>query len=856
MARNQRGIFATEGFGELGTKELSKPLQPTVARVQGLEAAAIRAGQAQVRAAEAQARSSAALGNIFEVTGKAVREARKQGVVSGVEQQLQGLELGAKAFSDPQVADLVFSQAAQNDPVVRNAQEQYNQLNLAAQQGRISDNFLRVQAEKITRSAINQSPGFRNEILGAAKQSIGFDPTGSAFRALEKQFSGAGKTPQQQAQLAKEKEVARLMATTGITRNQAERSIANSVRLEMVQNELELKKIQGTSTVEDGMRLVDNVDLAFQMQFSSNLLTQIKQQGGIKDIEGAVAQMKVARLQLKQGLADQLQQQQIPASNQRSIFAEFDKSTVQIEEQLRDGTYIKFLENKKEEAILLTENNLLVNPTMRTIYTIGKSPGMAQTMDLMSKYISDPRQFELLEQTNPALYAAFQSQGITNHIEFSKSLQQVTPMAYNGAIGSNNVEKSLIGTVSIDTIKHDETTPEQKTRALETTLNNVGEIQTLAAFNNNKIRQQVQANPELRKRFENVTTSVLSSGVDNLASNLSQVGAEDFLVNNQLVYNEDTGLFEVPQNVLVSTINNPFVRATGGTIGISPGATAEEVFGPPTEVQAINSEVEKLNTVLRLHDKYKFILNLPPDKKTFANQILQNVQEKTKSLKQQRNQNVTDQLNGAELEDGIQGRSGEINVSDLNNVDVEISVQVPARYSSSLDSIQLASQKVGINPNHLAAIAKVESGLNPRAKAPTSSASGLFQFINGTWSSMVNKYGKQTGIGMGDRFNPDANAVMGALFIRDNARFLERKLGREPNLRELYLAHFSGPGKAAKVLRQIESNPNAPASSVYSPAEIRANRAIFYSRGKLLTIEQAFNRLTNKVVKAANVQEG
>lgn len=162
-------------------------------------------------------------------------------------------------------------------------------------------------------------------------------------------------------------------------------------------------------------------------------------------------------------------------------------------------------------------------------------------------------------------------------------------------------------------------------------------------------------------------------------------------------------------------------------------------------------------------------------------------------------------------------------------------------------ALEKGSSVSGVDTKDLAAIAKVESALNPRAKARTSSASGLFQFIDGTWRGMVRKYGKQYGISMGDRFNPEANAIMGALFTRDNINTLKRSLGRQPDIREVYLAHFSGVGKAIKVIKALENNPNAHVSTVYSQAEIRANRGILQG-----SLQNAFRRLTDKVVRARN----
>jgi soluble lytic murein transglycosylase-like protein len=87
------------------------------------------------------------------------------------------------------------------------------------------------------------------------------------------------------------------------------------------------------------------------------------------------------------------------------------------------------------------------------------------------------------------------------------------------------------------------------------------------------------------------------------------------------------------------------------------------------------------------------------------------------------------------------------------------------------------AQTAGVDPGFMLAMAKQESGFNPNAKAPTSSATGLYQFTRGTWRTMVDKYGAQYGIGLGDINDPKANAIMGGLYAKDNKAELENSLG-------------------------------------------------------------------------------
>lgn len=106
------------------------------------------------------------------------------------------------------------------------------------------------------------------------------------------------------------------------------------------------------------------------------------------------------------------------------------------------------------------------------------------------------------------------------------------------------------------------------------------------------------------------------------------------------------------------------------------------------------------------------------------------------------------------------------------------------------DIIVAAANQYGIPVEYALATAQRESGFNPKAKNPNSSASGLFQFIDGTWKD----YGR------GDVFDPYANADAFGRYTQNSANLLS-KAGYDPSAGNLYLAHFLGPGGALNALK-------------------------------------------------------
>lgn len=166
---------------------------------------------------------------------------------------------------------------------------------------------------------------------------------------------------------------------------------------------------------------------------------------------------------------------------------------------------------------------------------------------------------------------------------------------------------------------------------------------------------------------------------------------------------------------------------------------------------------------------------------------------------------------------------------------------------------EAVSKLTGVDPLALHVFAGIESTFNYLAKAPTSSATGWFQFINSTWDEMIAKYSNRFGLPPDTkdrklRLDPRINALMGAMLLSDNRNYLRSRIGREPTLVDLYCAHFMGAGGASSFLRTMARNPNAVGATAM-PKEAAANRWIFYSRGVPLTFIQIYNSFTAKVNK-------
>lgn len=153
-------------------------------------------------------------------------------------------------------------------------------------------------------------------------------------------------------------------------------------------------------------------------------------------------------------------------------------------------------------------------------------------------------------------------------------------------------------------------------------------------------------------------------------------------------------------------------------------------------------------------------------------------------------------------------------------------------------AIQNASEKSGVDFAYLLQQAKAESSFNADAEAKTSSASGLYQFIESTWLTMVDRFGDKYGIDpnaneeeiLNLRKDPDIASHMAAEFAGENKRYLDRNWGGDAGATELYFAHFLGAGQASSFLKAHDDNPLQSAAALF-PKAAEANKAVFYDKG-------------------------
>jgi Transglycosylase SLT domain len=195
---------------------------------------------------------------------------------------------------------------------------------------------------------------------------------------------------------------------------------------------------------------------------------------------------------------------------------------------------------------------------------------------------------------------------------------------------------------------------------------------------------------------------------------------------------------------------------------------------------------------------------------------------------------------------------------------------IPPNTENVLSALRRAADETGTDFGYLLTTAMRESSLNPKAQAATSSATGLFQFIEQTWLGTMKQHGSEHGLGtyadaitvgnngrytvadaalkqeiLALRKDPTTAALMAGEMTSQVRGDMEAALGRGVSAGELYVAHFLGPKAAISMIKAAEATPKAPAADMF-PQAASANRSIFYAGGQARSVSSVLASLTAK----------
>jgi hypothetical protein len=148
-----------------------------------------------------------------------------------------------------------------------------------------------------------------------------------------------------------------------------------------------------------------------------------------------------------------------------------------------------------------------------------------------------------------------------------------------------------------------------------------------------------------------------------------------------------------------------------------------------------------------------------------------------------------------------------------------------------VEAVVKAAQVTGVDPSYVMALADKESTLVPGRKAGSSSAEGLFQFLEATWVEVLRRFGSKHGFTaaadaicvirgrmtvadeknrkwiLALRRDPYLSALMAGEMVNTFRQILAGKVARDPSFTELYMAHLLGVRGATRLVQLKQARP-------------------------------------------------
>ncbi len=210
------------------------------------------------------------------------------------------------------------------------------------------------------------------------------------------------------------------------------------------------------------------------------------------------------------------------------------------------------------------------------------------------------------------------------------------------------------------------------------------------------------------------------------------------------------------------------------------------------------------------------------------------------------------------------------NIRKFKNIDVQ-------------KQIIAASHRSDIDAEYLLLLATIESSLNPKAKARTSTATGIFQFLEQTWLEVIRDYGAKYGLEkeakmirkgkkgnphllyvknkkeerriLNMRFDPTISTQMAIEFTNKNKEFLEKELKVKATNVNLYTVHFFGKNNAKKFFKILHKKPHWNPIDFFGRGVVNRNKGVFYFKnGKTpRSFGQIHSEFEKRINKARNM---
>ena len=200
--------------------------------------------------------------------------------------------------------------------------------------------------------------------------------------------------------------------------------------------------------------------------------------------------------------------------------------------------------------------------------------------------------------------------------------------------------------------------------------------------------------------------------------------------------------------------------------------------------------------------------------------------------------------------------------------------EAPAAWRSLPDvdaAIERGARVTGVSPAYLRSTAIAESGLRASINSKTSSAQGLYQFLDNTWLATVCEYGPRLGLTraaaaieidasgrarvtdpaaraaiLALRSDPLVSSAVAGMLTRENATRLAASGLVSIDAESLYAAHVLGAHGAAAMFNHLARRPQDGAAKLFAAAA-GSNLGLFYAGGRTRSFPELVQVFRRKI---------
>ena len=326
-------------------------------------------------------------GEGFNQFTKINNQRQEKEAIRTVQQEVKSVRDALQISKHPNLAQSYFSKEALQDPYIASVYKNFNSIQSAVQQGRLTSEYGLERMEAVMNAAISKRPQFAESIREAANTAAGANISAKVMSDI------LSVNPQEEAMRKLQAEAYRVGMDVDTYRGYLNREMQRNDKMAAIR----LSKESGSMDMAQFGNYINMGVGGITKNIQADMLEQISQ-GGIVDVQRYQASAQALFTQLRTEVY-QLAPEGADAAAISQQIAILDKEEQRVLKQIEDGTMQTALQQKGNLFNELAKENLRDNAPdeMALIGVFGQQTGL-EAINMFAKYKTNPAAFQAMYQ--------------------------------------------------------------------------------------------------------------------------------------------------------------------------------------------------------------------------------------------------------------------------------------------------------------------------------------------------------------------------------------------------------------------------------------------------------------------------